>query len=101
MGRAFEQLTPRQRCLDRSVVCDGVDELIGITIPSMIGSFLPKSGPIEIGLSNAKECEYSDGQRELENEEADYNFWSAPLPWDRGKEGGNSHDGGGGGFQGW
>ena len=94
-------MTPRQRRLDRSVVCDGVDERIGIAIPSMIGSFLPKSGTVEIWLSNTKECKYSDGQRELENEEADYDFWSAPLPWDRGKKGGNSHDGGGGGLQGW
>lgn len=62
MGRACKQLTPWQRGLDGSVVCDGVYELIGIAIPSMIGSFLPKPGAVEIWLSNAKERKCSDSQ---------------------------------------
>ena len=45
-GRACKQLSPWQRRFDRPVVCDGVDELVGIAIPPMIGSFLPKSSAV-------------------------------------------------------
>ena len=62
----------------------------------MIGSFLPKSGTIEVWLSNAKERKRSDSQRKFKDEEADYNLWGAPLPWDRGEEGRDSHGDGDG-----
>ena len=97
-ARACEQLAPWQRRLDGVVVGDGVYELIGIAVPSMIGTFLPESGTIEVGLSNAKERKRSDGQGNFKGEEADYNLGGAPLPWDRGEEGRHSHGDGDGDF---
>ena len=46
MDRACKQLTPWQRRFDGSVIRDGVYELIGIAIPPLIGSFLPKPGAV-------------------------------------------------------
>ena len=45
-GRACKQWSPWQRRCDRPVICDGVDDLIGIAIPPMIGSFLPKASAV-------------------------------------------------------
>lgn len=99
MGGACRQLTPWQRCLDGSVVCYGVYELIGIAVPPMIGSFLPKPGAVQIWLSNAKERKRSDSQGNFNDDETDQGLWCAPLPRDRGEEGGNFHDAGGGVFE--
>lgn len=52
-------MTPWQRGRYGSVVGIGVDKLVGITVPSMVGAFLPKSRTIEIWLSNAIEGEGS------------------------------------------
>ena len=96
MGRACSQLPPWQRRLDGAVVCDSVYELIWIAVPSMIGSFLPKSGAVQIWLSNTKKRKRSDGQGDFEDEETHYSLWCAPLPWDRGEERWKSHVVGGG-----
>ena len=95
MCRVCKQLTPWQRRLDGLIICDAVYDLIGIAIPSMIGSFLPKPGTVQIWLSNAKQRKRSNSQGKFEDEKAQYNLWCTPLPWDGGEAGRKPHDVGG------
>lgn len=55
------QLLPWQRSLDGPVVGDCVDELIGITVPPVIGPLLPETRAVEIRRRDAKERESGDG----------------------------------------
>lgn len=80
--RGYIQLAPRQGDADGSVVCVGVNDLVGIAIPAMVGAFLPEFGAVEVWLCNAKESESGDFNGELHCEEIQDGTRKLPLPWD-------------------
>lgn len=80
--------------MNGSVIDIVVDDLVGITIPAMVGSFLPELRSIEIGRSDAEQCQRGDGEGQLQAKEIEYRLRRAPLTWDGLVAGFESHGGG-------
>ena len=85
------QLSPRQGCLDGPVVGVGVDELIGVAIPSVIETLLPEARAIQVWLSDAEQSERGDGEGEFEGYQAQEHPRSFPFPGHGGEAGAESH----------
>ena len=73
------RLFPWERCTDWFVICIGIDDLVGVTVPSMVRSLLPETFAVEIGLRNAKESKSGDTERQLEHKKPNEEFGGAPM----------------------
>lgn len=55
-----DELRPDQRVGDRVVVGVGVDDLVGVAVPAVVGAFLPEFCAVEVRLGDAVEGEGGD-----------------------------------------
>lgn len=87
------KLTPWERCGDGSIICVGIDDHIGIAVPAVVGTFLPKTCAVEIWLCDAKEGKSGDFDGELDGKEVENGSRGSPFPWNGIVEVFQTHDG--------
>ncbi len=87
---------PRARIVNGPIVGKVVEDLIGIAIPAMDGSFLPEFRSIQIRGRDAEQRQRDDGQGQLQAKQIEHRLRCAPLAGDGLEARLDSHRGGGG-----
>ena len=76
------QLTPWKRSTDGSIICVGVDDLIGVAVPPLVRPLLPKLRSIQVGGRYTKQREGCNGQWQFKGHHPQEHLWGLPLARD-------------------
>lgn len=78
-GAGSLQCTPRQRRMHRSVVRIRIQYLDRITVPPVVGPFLPQQRAVQIRRRDAEQCQRGHCKRQLDDKEGSERFRMAPF----------------------